>query len=70
MPKGSKLHIDITKYVYFCGTKKTERVFETETEYKTYLKRHAKMCSCKGIVESEIATYFVDGKEYINDLSI
>ena len=67
MPKGTKLHTDNTKYVYFCGSKNTEREFETEKQYDSYLKRHAKMCPCKGIVENEINT-LIDkrsNKEYI-----
>jgi len=71
MPKGNKYYKDITKYAYFCSEKNTERVFETEQQYETYLKRHAKMCSCKGIISAETECLFKDGniEEIRNDIS-
>ena len=70
MPKGAKLHTYNTKYVYCCGTNNTEREFETEQQYDTYLKRHAKMCPCKGIVEVEINTLIDkrNNKEFLIDM--
>jgi hypothetical protein len=72
MPKGTKHYTANTKYNYFCSIKQTERTFETEQQYDTYLNRHAKMCPCKGAVDSEMISLNTgrNTEFIINDLSM
>ena len=56
MPKGNKLHITYTKVSYFCSVKNTDKYFATEKDRDSYLKRHSKMCICKGISQEEELT--------------
>ena len=58
MPKGTKEILRNSTFGIQCGLTGTKRIFHSEKELKSYLKRHDKVCPCGKKEETGVVSNF------------
>ena len=62
MPKGTKEILRNSSFGIQCGLTGTKRIFHSEKELKSYLKRHDKVCPCGKKEETGVSAILGQGK--------